>query len=139
MAFLFDTDAISESLKRQPLAAYLAWLRTIPRGDQFTSAIVLGELFKGAYRSDIQRHLENIDRLVLPQLTVLPYDTEVARLFGAMQAGLERVGQVLADSDVQIASTALRYDLQLVTGNLRHFRRVSGLRISTILDDARRG
>ena len=51
MAFLFDTDAISEVLKRRPLPAYVAWLRTVPRVEQFTSAVVIGELFKGAYRS----------------------------------------------------------------------------------------
>ena len=51
MAFLFDTDAISEVLKPRPLPAYVAWLRAIPRAEQFTSAVVVGELFKGAYRS----------------------------------------------------------------------------------------
>jgi predicted nucleic acid-binding protein len=51
VAFLFDTDAISEVLKRRPLPAYVAWLRTVPRVEQFTSAVVIGELFKGAYRS----------------------------------------------------------------------------------------
>lgn len=51
MAYLFDTDAISEVLKPKPLAEYVRWLETIPRADQFTSGVVVGELFKGAYRS----------------------------------------------------------------------------------------
>lgn len=55
MAFLFDTDAISEVLKRHPLPAYLAWLRTIARGEQFTSAVVASELFKGAHRPSSRR------------------------------------------------------------------------------------
>ncbi len=134
MAFLFDTDAISEVLKRRPLPAYVAWLRTIPRAEQFTSAVVVGELFKGAYRSaDSPRHLRNIETRVLPAVTVLPYDVEVARVYGALQAQLEEAGRGLADADLQIAATAVHHDLELVTGNLRHFRRITGLRLCTVL------
>ena len=140
MAFLFDTDAISEVLKPRPLPTYVAWLRVIPRAEQFTSAVVVGELFKGAYRSaDATRHLRNIEARVLPAVTVLPYDVEVARVYGAVQAQLEGTGRGLADADLQIAATAMHHGLELVTGNLRHFRRIIGLRLFTILDDARRG
>ena len=138
MAFLFDTDAISEVLKRRPLSAYVAWLRTIPRAEQFTSAVVVGELFKGAYRSaDSPRHLRNIETRVLPAVTVLPYDVEIARVYGALQAQLEEAGRALADADLQIAATAVHHDIELVTGNLRHFRRVTSLRLRTVLDEAR--
>lgn len=140
MAFLFDTDAISEVLRRRPSERYVLWLRGVPRAEQFTSAVVVGELFKGAYRSpDAPRHLRNIETRVLPVLTVLPYDVDVARAYGALRAQLEETGQTLADADVQIAATAVHHDLELVTGNLRHFRRISGLRFNTILEDARRG
>lgn len=130
MAFLFDTDAISEVLKPRPLPAYVAWLRTIPRAEQFTNAVVVGELFKGAYRSpDAARHLRNIEARVLPAVTVLPYDVEIARVYGGLQAQLEEAGRGLADADLQIAATAVHHGLELVTGNLRHFRRVTGLRL----------
>lgn len=140
MAFLFDTDAISEVLRPRPSAAYVTWLSGVPRAEQFTSAVVVGELFKGAYRSpDAPRHLRNIETRVLPAVTVLPYDVEIARVYGALRAQLEEVGQALADADLQIAATAVHHDLELVTGNLRHFRRINGLRLSTVLDQARRG
>jgi len=138
LAFLFDTDAISEVLRRRPLPRYVRWLGSVPRAEQFTSAVVVGELFKGAYRSaDAARHLRNIETRVLPALTVLPYDVEVARVYGALQAQLEAAGRVLADADLQIAATAVHHDLELVTGNLRHFRRINDLRLCTILDEAR--
>jgi len=44
MPFLFDTDAISELLRSRPNPVYLRWLSAIPREDQFTSAVVIGEL-----------------------------------------------------------------------------------------------
>lgn len=138
MAYLFDTDAISEVLKPKPLAEYVRWLETIPRADQFTSAVVVGELFKGAFRSrNAARHIRNIESRVLPALTVIPYDLDIARVYGAIQAHLENEGRVLADADLQIAATALHHDLELVTGNLRHFRRILGLRICTALAEAR--
>ena len=140
MAFLFDTDAISEVLRRRPLPDYVRWLSGVPRFEQFTSAVVVGELFKGAYGSaDAARHLRNIEARVLPAVTVLPYDVQVARVYGALRAQLEGAGRVLADADLQIAATAVHHDLELVTGNLRHFRRINSLRLCTILDEARRG
>jgi predicted nucleic acid-binding protein len=138
VAYLFDTDAISEVLRPKPLAEYVRWLQTIPRGDQFTSAVVVGELFRGAFRSpSASRHIQNIESRVLPALSVIPYDLDVARVYGATQASLEDEGRVLADADLQIAATALHHDLELVTGNLRHFSRIPGLRICTALAQAR--
>jgi predicted nucleic acid-binding protein len=57
------------------------------------SAVVVGELFKGAYGSaDATRHLRNIEARVLPAMTVLPYDVQVARVYGAFRAQLEATG-----------------------------------------------
>ena len=139
MAFLFDTDAISEVLKRRPLPGYLRWLRSVPRADQFTSAVVVGELYKGAFRSErAAYHLENIERRILPSLTVLLYDVAVARVFGRLQAPLERTGRTLADADLQIAATAIHHGLELVTGNISHFARIPELALCAILADARK-
>ena len=138
MAHLFDTDAISEVLKPRPAAGYVRWLATIPRAEQFTSAVVVGELYKGAFRSSaVARHLENIEKRVLPALTVLSYDAAAARVYGQVRAQLESAGRPLADADLQIAATALLHDLELVTGNVKHFRRVPGLLISPVLAEAR--
>ena len=138
MAYLFDTDAISEVLKRRPAARYVAWLATIPREEQFTSAVVVGELFKGAFRSSAAaRHVENVEKRVLPAVTALSFDVAAARVYGQARARLESAGRPLADADLQIAATALVHDLELVTGNVKHFSRVPGLRISLVLAEAR--
>jgi len=138
MAFLFDTDAISELLRPRPATDYINWLMRIPREEQFTSAVVIGELYKGAYRSQASdRHLTNIEQRILPAVTVLPYDTDTAKIFGRIRAHLEESGTILPDADIQIASTALGHNLELVTGNLRHFKRISGLKLNSILTDSR--
>jgi predicted nucleic acid-binding protein len=138
MGYLFDTDAISEVLKPRPAAGYVRWLAAIPREEQFTSAVVVGELYKGAFRSSATaRHLENIEKRVLPAVTVLSYDVAAARVYGQVRARLESAGRPLADADLQIAATALIHDLELVTGNVKHFKRVPGLRLSPVLAEAR--
>jgi predicted nucleic acid-binding protein len=137
--YLFDTDAISELLRPRPAATYVQWLATIPREVQFSSAVVVAELYRGAFRSEARdRHLANIEGRVLPAVTVLPFDVATARKYGEIAAALETVGRRLAEADLQIAATALTHDLTLVTGNLRHFARIDGLRIEPALADARR-
>lgn len=140
MAYLFDTDAISEVFKPRPAAAYARWLRALPREEQFTSAVVIGELYQGAFRSAaVERHLENLEKRILPFVTVLSYDVATARVFGQVRAQLESAGRPLADADLQIAATALFHDLELVTGNVKHFGRLPGLRVSPVLANARAG
>ena len=138
MAYLFDTDAISELLRPPPAAKYVQWLMNVPREEQFTSSVVIGELYKGAYRSEAQKHhLINIEQRVLPAVTVLPYDMATAKVFGQIRARLEEAGTILPDADIQVAATAIYHDLELVTGNLRHFSRIDKLKVNTILSDSR--
>ncbi len=138
MAYLFDTDAISELLRPRPLPVYVVWLRTVAREEQFTSAVVIGELYKGAYRSEArQRHLINIERRILRAVTALPYDVATAKVFGQTRAHLEEAGTMLPDADLQIAATAIYHGLELVTGNLRHFSRIPQLKINPVFADAR--
>lgn len=139
MPYLFDTDAISEVLRRRPAPAYVEWLQAVPREEQFTSAVVIGELFAGAFRSRRRElHLRNIEERVLPAVTVLPHDVATARVFGRVRAHLEETGTILPDADIQIAAAALHHGLELVTGNVRHFRRIPGLVINPILHETRR-
>jgi predicted nucleic acid-binding protein len=139
MAYLFDSDAISESRKKRPQPAFVDWLRSIDNARRYTSAVVIGELYEGAYYKAATegRHFHNIQEDILPSLMVLPFDSSAAEVYGRIAASLERAGRTLEDLDVQIAATALLHDLVLVTGNLRHFERIPGLRIDTILAEAR--
>jgi len=98
---------------------------------------MVAEPYRGAFRSEARdRHLANIETRVLPAVTVLPFDTNAARVYGEVAAGLESSGRRLAEADLQIAATALLHDLRLVTGNVRHFGRIAGLAIEPALADA---
>lgn len=138
MGYLFDTDAVSEVLRPAPEPRYLQWLKTVPAAEQFTSAITVAELYWGAHRSKAsERHLTNIRTRVIPAVTVIPFDTAAAERFGILKAELEALGTPLDDADLQIASTAIVHGLELVTGNVRHFLRIPGLKLNTALSATR--
>ena len=72
---------------------------------------------------------ERIERLLVPNLRILPFDAVAAREYGSLRAQLERRGTPIGDADMRIASIALANDLTVVTGNVRHFEHVDALRV----------
>ena len=93
----------------------------------FVTAITVSELAYGAHKSDRPtHHLAQVD-LLLDRVTVLPFDTEVARRCGQLKNMLRRAGTPLSEPDLQIASIALCHALPLATHDQRHFSRVPGL------------
>jgi len=60
---------------------------------------------------------------------VVPLDAEAARVAGRADAELLRLGQAMDPEDSMIAGITLSLGETLLTRNVRHFSRVSGLRI----------
>lgn len=134
MMFLFDTDTLSQILKRTPSSTLLVRLATVPPEQQFTSAITVGEMVYGACRSrSPEPLLQQLEERLWPNVRVLPFDRPAAEMYGRLRAELERAGTPLCEPDLRIASIALIHDLTVVTGNVRHFGRVSGLRVENWL------
>lgn len=140
MPYLFDTNAISEPLRRRPNKGFVDWLSSVPPEQQFTSIIVVGELFAGAFHSTAtEKWLARLEGQVLPRVIVLDYDLPCARQFGKLKAELQAKGHPIGDLDTQIAATALRHELTLVTANKRHFERIDGLTLHTFEPGANPG
>ncbi len=133
--YLFDTDVISRVVKAAPSRALVDRLASIPRALQFTTAINAAEIFYGASRSARREELiRSFETLVLPRLTVLPFDLASARVFGRLRASLEKRGLPRSEPDLRIAAIALQHGLTVVTGNVRHFADVPGLSVENWLD-----
>lgn len=134
--YLLDTNILSNLLRRVPSTTLIIKLASIPAEEQFTSSITLGELIYGAYRQRTRTDLllEQIDRTLLPNLPILPFDDAAARRYGELRAELERQGTPIGDADVRIAAIALARGLTMVTGNVRHFQRVPGLPVENWLE-----
>jgi len=132
--YLFDTDAITNIFKPRPSRKMLGHLRGIPKNQQFISAITVGEIVYGAMKSDRPRfHLDNLETVLLPHVNLLPFDARTAFYYGKLRAEQELKGKPLSHADLQIAATAMANDLVLVTGNIRHFKLIEGLRVENWL------
>lgn len=134
--YLFDTDILSNLLRRTPSTVLIAKLASVPPEQQFTSAITLGELFYGAYRLGPTSKvlLERLEKTLLPNLPVISFDAEAAHKYGQTRAELERKGISIGDADLRIAAIALARGLTVITGNVNHFRRVPGLPVENWLE-----
>ncbi|EAB6718245.1 tRNA(fMet)-specific endonuclease VapC, partial [Salmonella enterica subsp. enterica] len=92
------------------------------------SSIVLTELIYGAERSARPEHHREQVALFAQRLPVLPFDEAAADHAADIRATLERSGFPIGSYDILIAGVARSRGLVVVTGNLREFQRVAGLR-----------
>ena len=133
--YLFDTDSLSQVLKRSPLSSFIARLAATPVEHQFTTAITVGEMVYGAHRSARRDELLNqLQTRVWPNITILPFDRTAAEIYGGVRAELERAGVTIGEPDTRIAAIALARSLTVVTGNVRHFNRVPGVAVENWLE-----
>lgn len=92
------------------------------------STITLTELLHGAAKS--ARPTENRREIERPaaRLTVRDFDTNAAAHAGDILAELGKRGELIGPYDSLIAGHARSQSLVVITGNLKEFRRVDGLR-----------
>ena len=129
MNYLLDTNIIRETAGPRPHRGVLRKVTETPRSQLFTSAICLAELRLWSRRSDNPGKRWDRIEACLRYVTVLPFDDHDALHAGDLLIDLERRGLPLDDPDVLIAATALRHNYVLVSRNVRHFDRISGLRL----------
>ena len=127
--YLFDTDTLSNLMKKSPSSSLLSRMRSVPVREQFTSSITLGELIYGARKKGSLGLLTQIQQVVTASLPILPFDADAARQYGEVRADLQRQGITIGEADMRIASIALVQGLTVVTGNIRHFRPVPNLSV----------
>ena len=94
----------------------------------------LAEVYYGVMKaSNRKRLLALFESVLLPRATILPFDFSAAKKYGEIRSLLEKNGTPLAHADLQIASITLTMGMTLVTGNLKHFRRVPQLAVENWL------
>ena len=136
--YLFDSDVLSQLAKKRRPEILMTKLAGTPLAAQFTSAVNVAEIYYGIFRikdqeNDRRRLLEFFEGLVFPRLTILPFDEESARTYARLKSELERKGRPRFESDLQIAAIALRNRLTVITGNVRHFAGIPGLKVENWL------
>lgn len=126
LRYLLDTDLCVRVVRER--SAFFRQRLEDERGGLAVSTIVVTELLVGAAKSMWpERNKELVARLV-SSFEVLSFDIEAAEHAADIRAQLERQGRKIGPHDSLIAGHARSRGLIVVTGNLREFGRIDGLR-----------
>ncbi len=132
--FLFDTDIITNVLKKSPSKNLLKRLDEVSMREQHISTITISEIVYGAVKSmRPEYHLDNLENILLPSVNVVGFDSKAAYVCGRLHANLEKVGLPLDLADLEIASIAIAGNFVLITGNTKHFSRIPELQLENWL------
>ncbi|MBT9587640.1 type II toxin-antitoxin system VapC family toxin [bacterium] len=137
MKYLLDTNLLSEAIKPKPHSGVLARLQD-PDLKLATAAVVWLELRQGFERLPTGRRKtivgEYLHGLRGSNLQILDYTEACAELQAQFSAALTRQGRPVPLVDAMIASTALVYNLTLVTRNRSDFEAIPNLRLEDWFD-----
>ena len=126
-AYLLDTDWIIDFLagRREAIRA----ISELAPAGLAASVVTYAELYEGVMGSS--RRAEDLVRLedFVSGVEILDVDVLIARIFGERRSQLRAQGLLIDNFDLLIAATCLRFDLTLVTRNVRDFQRVEGLQL----------
>lgn len=125
MSYLVDSDRVAWYLKGRPEAVSL--LDDLASHGLAISLITYGELYEGIYYGATPRLSEQGFQAFLKLVDVLPLNRSIMRRFARIRGELRQRGDLIPDPDLLIAATALHHGLILVTGNVRHFQRITDL------------
>lgn len=94
------------------------------------SVITVAEYLRGAYQSkNPRKNVKDFQNfLTVAQIRILPIDLKIANQYAHYQARFEKKGQRMPNFDLLIASTAVIYELILIS-NDKVFTKIKDLKI----------
>lgn len=130
MQYLVDSDwTIEHMRRREPVFSRLEELAQYGLG---MSIVSVAELYEGVFRSAAPHLEEYALQDFLDVVEVIHLDYDICRIFGQLRGRLRAEGNIIGDMDILIGATAIRYNLTLLTNNVRHFSRLEGLNIISV-------
>lgn len=127
MLYLLDTNTATAAMRGT--AGLDSRLQRLQPDEWCISAVTNAEMRYGVALKPRAIQLERYVDAFLAVARTEPWDDACAEFHGHLRAQLRAKGHALGDFDEMIAAHALALGAVLVTDNLRHFRRVEGLRL----------
>jgi toxin FitB len=137
--YLLDTDVVSNFRKKKPHPNLVTWFGTVKREEIAISVMTVFEIQSGASLLQSQdpakaSEIETwLDGIVSNDLSVLPIDTAIARLYGRMFVTPELKNFLMPDAksmkpksgaDLILAATAIAQGATMVTISSGDFLRI---------------
>ena len=123
---LIDTDICIEILRGNKKVIN----KRLQNDDEIAvSFMTVGELLYGAYNSSQVDHNISLVEEFLLSVKIINTDFKIMKKFGTIKAELKKQNILLPDADILIASTAINNCEILITGNIKHFNRIEGIKI----------
>ncbi len=129
MAWLLDTNVISETTKPRPNRSVIDWIEARAASELFLSSQTLGELVRGARKHKDSKRRNQLELWIAQDLSqqfegrILVFDGPAAVVWGQLMGDGDRNGRTPSAADAQIAALAIRHQMILVTRNEKDFSR----------------
>jgi predicted nucleic acid-binding protein len=129
---LLDTCVVAELRKPDGSVAVKEFVAALPSSSLFLSVITIGEIAKGIALLPAGAKKRSLETWLLGLSTqfndrILVLDQEAAETWGELSANGKKKGFTIPVADGQIAATAIRHGLQVVTRNTEHFEQAGAL------------
>lgn len=123
---MLDTDILSEFLRGNAKVISKVDEHIKEHGSVSLSIITYYEILNGLLYKDAKKQLERFEEFVALN-KVIPLTVRMAKTAAAIQADLRKKGTEIGHTDTLIAGIAIASQLQLITNNTSHFKRIKGL------------
>ena len=124
MAYLLDTNVLSETARQKPNGAVVAWIRQLP--SLLLPSIAIYELAAGVKRLPPGRRRRFLDdwlaNLLESDCQVFALDKAAAPASADIEIEARHQGRVVEHRDLLILGTAKARSVGVATRNIAHFR-----------------
>lgn len=135
MAYLIDTNVLSELMRDAPAEAVVDWFAKQTSQAFYICSVTQAEIWsgiallpEGKRRNALANAAQALFETDLAGRT-LDFDAAAARNYALIRAQRQRAGLPISTEDAQIAAIALTARLDLVTRNTKDFVEIDGLTV----------
>ena len=126
---MLDTDILSEFLRGDSKVIAKVDEHLKEFGFISLSIITYYEILNGLLYKDARKQLTRFEDFV--ELNkVIPLTLRTVKIAATIQADLRKKGTEIGHTDTLIAGIAIASEMQLITNNTDHFKRIKGLEIA---------